>query len=295
MNILLTGATGFLGSHLLKKLLKASKDKITILKRTTSNTSRISEEMKSLQFLDADSKNLKEILNSQKDGFDCIIHCATDFGRRQVGYSQIVQSNVLLPLELIEYCTENGNLKCFINIDTLLQKNISAYSLSKHQFKEWLEKYSQKLCAINIGIEHFYGPGDDDSKFTSYIIRQLISFAPKIELTPGQQMREFIYIDDVVNALELILRYAKTSIPGYQEFSIATGEPISIENFVKLVQKISCNEITKLQFGALPYRENELMASIIDNSSVVRLGWKPNFNLEAGLTKTIELERKRFA
>ena len=295
MNILLTGATGFLGSHLLKNLLKTSEYEITILKRKTSSTSRISEEIKLLKILDISTNNLKDVLNSREENFDCIIHCATDYGRRQVGFSQVVQSNVFLPLELIDHYIENGNLKCFINIDTLLQKNISTYSLSKYQFKEWLQKYSNKICTINIAIEHFYGPGDDDSKFTSYIIKQLISYAPKIELTPGQQTRDFIYIDDVVNALELIIRYTETSIPGYQEFNIATGETISIENFVKLVQKISCNETTELQFGALPYREYELNSSIIDNSGIVRLGWKPNFNLEAGLTKTIELERKRFA
>ena len=122
-----------------------------------------------------------------------------------------------------------------------------------------------------------------------------MNLAPKIELTPGQQIRDFIYIDDVVNALELIIRTAKISIPGYQEFNIATGESITIENFVRLVQKICCNKTTELQFGVLPYRENELMASTIDTSKIVGLGWKPNFSLEAGLTKTIGLERKTLA
>ncbi|QWD96894.1 NAD(P)-dependent oxidoreductase [Polynucleobacter sp. MG-6-Vaara-E2] len=295
MNILLTGATGFLGSHLLKKLLQTSDHQITILKRSTSNVFRITNEINSLEFLDADTKNLKELIESREKRFDCIIHCATDFGRKKTLYSEMIQSNVLLPLELIEYCSKWNQLKCFINIDTLLDKNISAYSLSKHQFKEWLQKHSHSLCAINVGIEHFYGPGDDDSKFTSHVIRQLMNLAPKIELTPGQQIRDFIYIDDVVNALELIIRTAKISIPSYQEFNIATGESITIENFVRLVQKICCNKTTELQFGALPYRENELMASTIDTSKIVELGWKPNFSLEAGLTKTIELERKTLA
>jgi nucleoside-diphosphate-sugar epimerase len=293
MNILLTGATGFLGSHLLKKLLEVSEHKITILKRSTSNTFRISDEIQSLESLDADSKNLKDIIESREKGFDCIIHCATDFGRTQKEWSKIVQSNVTLPLEIIEYSSKNGTLKSFINVDTLLLKNISAYSLSKYQFKEWLKKCSHNLCAINVGIEHFYGHNDDDSKFTSHVIRQLINSAPKIELTPGQQKRDFIYIDDVVNALELIIRCADKSLPGYQEFNIATGKTISIENFVKLVQKICCNDVTELKFGALPYRDNELMVSDIDTSKIVNLGWKPIFSLEDGLSKTIDLERKK--
>jgi len=293
MNILLTGATGFLGSHLLKKLLQASDHQITILKRSTSNTFRIANEIQSLEFLDADTKNLKELFESREKGFDCIIHCATDFGRKKTLHSEMVQSNVLLPLELIEYCSKWNQLKCFINIDTLLEKNISAYSLSKHQFKEWLQKYSHSLCAINVGIEHFYGPGDDESKFTSHVIKQLMNLAPKIELTPGQQVRDFIHINDVVSAVELIIHTAKISIPGYQEFNIATGESISIENFVRLVQKICCNKTTELQFGALPYRDNELMTKNIDTSKIDKLGWKPTFSLEAGLKDTIEREQKK--
>ncbi len=293
MNILLTGATGFLGSHLLKKLLLSSDHQITILKRSTSNTTRITNEINSLEFLDTDTHNLKEIIESREKGFDCIIHCATDFGRKKIQWSKMIQSNILLPLELIEYCSKWNQLKYFINIDTLLEKNISAYSLSKYQFKEWLQKSAHSLCAINIGIEHFYGPGDDDSKFTSYIIKQLINCVPIIELTPGQQIRDFIHIDDVVNALELIIRSTEISKPGFQEFNIATGESISIEDFVRLAQKICCNKTTELQFGVLPYRENELMTKYIDTNRLVSLGWKPIFSLEAGLRDTIERERKK--
>lgn len=293
MNILLTGATGFLGSHLLKKLIKYSDHQITILKRSESDTSRISEELKLVESIDSDNLNLREIIKSHINGFDCIIHCATDYGREKIGDASITKSNVLLPLELIEYCLLNANFKCFINIDTLLDKNVSAYSLSKHQFKEWLQKYSHNLCAINIGIEHFYGPGDDGSKFTSHVIRQLINSSPKIELTPGKQTRDFIYIDDVVDAIDLIIRHTQISAPSYQEYKIATGEPTSIENFVKLVKKICRNHTTELQFGVLPYRENELMSSNIDISKIIGLGWKANWSLTAGLTKTIELERKK--
>ena len=87
MNILLTGATGFLGSYLLKKLLQTSDHQITILKRSTSNVFRITNEINSLEFLDADTKNLKELIDSREKGFDCIIHCATDFGRKKSNFS----------------------------------------------------------------------------------------------------------------------------------------------------------------------------------------------------------------
>ena len=56
--------------------------------------------------------------------------------------------------------------------------------------------FENGLC-INIGLEHFYGPNDDDSKFVSYIIHNLLNEVEKIDLTKGKQKRYFIYIDDV--------------------------------------------------------------------------------------------------
>ena len=96
-----------------------------------------------------------------------------------------------MPLKLLELC-EKYNVKTFINTDTILPKNISGYTLSKYQFYEWLEKFSEKITCINIKIEHFYGPGDNKSKF---VIKNLIDLINKKRILNLQKVskKEILY------------------------------------------------------------------------------------------------------
>ena len=69
-------------------------------------------------------------------------------------------------------------------------------------------------------------------------------------------------------------------------FEVGTGTATSIAGFVKIVKK-QTNSQTELKFGALPYRENEIMEAKADPSSLIEYGWKPTFSLEKGISETI--------
>lgn len=286
--ILMTGATGFLGSNLLKMLLKEGHN-VTILKRTTSNTFRINNVLSAIGTYNLDQINIDQCIREVKP--QMVVHCATDYGRKNTDPSTVIDANLMLPLRLLEAC-RTFNVRCFINTDTYLDKGINYYSLSKKQFREWLETYSADLVCVNIILEHFYGPFDDRTKFVSYVINELRSNAETINLTPGMQTRDFIYIDDVVSAFSAVVNKADSFTNGTYNFGIGTDTQISIRDLVELIRKTIGNSATNLNFGAIPYRKNEVMSSAVDTSAIRGLGWHPAHTVTEGLVKTIETENK---
>lgn len=290
--ILLTGGTGYLGSNILKKLVSEGY-KVILLKRSFSNTFRIKEYEDSIVTYDIDKIDIKKIFLEYK--IDIILHCATDYGRKNVEPLQIIEANLTLPLRLLELGKQSG-AACFINTDTILDKRVNYYSLSKGQFAEWLQAYKNDLSCVNIALEHFYGPGDDKTKFVSYVIDQLLNNAKKIDLTPGEQKRDFVYIDDVVAGFLLVIAKYKQFGRGYFKFEIGSGHLISVKNFALKIQQLTRNTATKLNFGALPYRDNEIMEHGVDLTEIHKLGWTCNNSIEEGLKKTINpgLTHRRF-
>jgi nucleoside-diphosphate-sugar epimerase len=287
-NFLLTGATGFFGSHLLKALLQNNFG-VIILKRSFSDIFRIQDCLSSVKSYDIDYVDLESIFKTNQ--IDTVIHTATNYGRDNKNTLEIIKSNLVYPLELLDLGLKN-NLARFINLDTTLPHNINEYALSKRQFYDWLKVFSKKLACINVSLEHFYGFQDSDSKFVTKIIRDLLTKIDKIDLTLGEQRRDFIYIDDAIEALMKIINNETSYKNDFTEFEIGSGHNISIKELVLLIKNLSYNQTTKLNFGAVPYRENEIMESRADISKILALGWQQKTTLEHGLKKTIDLEKE---
>lgn len=286
--MLLTGGTGFLGSNLLRRLVEED-FRIYLLKRATSSLWRINDLVHQVTLLESETTCFEDFF--QQHQIDVILHCATNFGRREIEPTEILEANLILPLKLLQIGSNNG-VSCFINTDTILDKRVNYYALSKSQLKEWLNVYSDRMTCINVALEHFYGPLDDQTKFVTFIIRCLIQEVASIDLTQGDQKRDFIYIDDVTDAFVRIINHSLELQNGYFSYEIGTNNAVAIRELVTLVKHLVGNTTTALNFGAIPYRENEKMESNVDCSAIKRLGWNPHFSLQDGLRKTIEMERK---
>lgn len=290
--ILLTGATGFLGSRLLCALLKNG-NKVVIVKRSFSNTSKIEEHLKNenLHIFDIDCSDPRILF--EKYSVKTIIHAATEYGRGETPVFKILEANLILPIRLAELGIDHG-VKCFINTDSFFNKsnnsysNLLNYSLSKKSLLVWLNQLSKKLKIINVVLEHIYGPGDDSLKFVESVIQKIaIEKLPKISLTHGHQKRDFVYVDDVVNAYVKLIEYADNHDFVFKTFEVGTGESFQIRNLVEIIKKISKSP-TELCFGDIEYRSDEIMDSKADVSQLNELNWTPTTSLQDGLEKILK-------
>jgi nucleoside-diphosphate-sugar epimerase len=289
--ILITGATGYLGSHIVRALLETKAYRVVILKRSFSNTSRIDSVINQLTKYNLDEISLEQVF--EENTIDLILHCATNYGRKNLDPIQIIEANLILPIKLLE-CARKYNVINYINTDTILDKRISHYSLSKKQFCDWLVSYKSGIVCVNVELGHFYGPGDDTTKFISNMINMLKNNAETIELTKGEQIRSFVYIEDVVAAFLKIIKHTETLKKGFYEFQVCSKQEITIKETVLLLKKLASNTTTLLHFGALPYRENEVMTNTSNITAIEDLGWTEQYTLTEGLQKTLfkELEKK---
>ncbi len=291
--ILLTGATGFLGSEILKALLK-KKYKVVILKRTFSNISRIQKELNDCDCIsfNIDSVNLEEVfINNNIKG---IIHAATLYGRGDYRISEIINSNLIFPIQLMELGIKY-EADFFINSDTFFTSNIElpeglkVYVSSKKQFVEYAHYLinSSNLKFLNVYLEQLYGPSDNPTKFIPTIIKSLLNNQPKLEMTEGTQKRDFIYISDAVSAYVLILENSNKLNKKYVEYRLGSGSSISIKEVTMLIKNM-INSKTDIIFGKIPFRRNEIIESIADITELNLLGWRPEISIDKGIEKTIE-------
>ena len=288
--ILITGGTGFLGSNLINTLSKNNNFKIFLLCRKTSNFYRIDKKiLKKIKIFKIENINLDNIFKKNK--FDCVIHCATNYGLKKRSISEVIQPNLILPMRLLDLA-KNYRVKSFINTDSILNKNISNYSLSKHHFAEWLKLFSKDFYCCNLKIEHFFGPNDDDTKFIISIIKSFLKKKNIVNFTRGNQKRDFIYIDDVVLAIQKILLHSLKQKKGFETFEIGSGNSISIKDIVRLTKKLCNNNTTKLSFGKIPMRKNEALQVNLDLKKLFKLKWKPKCSIEDSLKKTINYYNK---
>ena len=286
--MLITGGTGFLGSNLADGLVGLFD--LVILRRKMSNMARIQHLIPRITVVEIEGLDLTAFFKEQR--FDGVIHCATNYGRYENNLSGTIEANLILPLALLNHAIEN-NVSVFINTDTVLDKRISHYSLSKSHFKDWLMFFSAGIKSINIELEHFYGRDDDPSKFVSSIIRQLVSNEEKrVALTMGEQKRSFIHIDDVVSAFVTVLKRLDEIPDGFNLFQVGSSQQVSIREFVTLTSHLCCNTRSILDFGALPYRANEAMEVCLDMSRLKMLGWKERVSLREGLLDAIAHQRR---
>lgn len=287
MTVLVTGATGFLGSHLVNALLKES-FKVVSLKRSTSDIWRIADVIDEVKSYDVDIQNVEKAF--VENDINIVIHTACNYGRNEESIKKIVQTNILFGLEVLECCIKY-NTDTFFNTDTLLQKHLNSYSRSKKQFVEWLKMMSDNIQVVNLKLEHMYGPKDGITKFVPWVISQLFNEVDEIKLTKGEQKRDFIFIDDVVSAYLMVIK-KRDQLTNYSEFDVGTGNLISVKSFVSKIKDVYEQQIspinTKLNFGAIPYREGEIMKIEVENQKLLDLGWNPSYSADKGLQNLIK-------
>ena len=290
MKILVTGGSGFLGCALVRQFVE-SNHQVALLLRPESKLDRLKGiDPKSIKIgRSTGDQETSEFVRATDP--DVIVHAACSYGRRGESLTATLDANVRLGLFLLEEALALRHLVTFVNTGTVLHSNVSSYTLSKNQFAAWgkqiVEASKGKLQFIHVLLQHMYGPGDDASKFTTYVLKACQDHRPQLELTAGEQQRDFVYIDDVVSAYGVIVDQ-RAKLASFEEVELGSGDAPTIKTLVETIHRLT-RSTTQLKFGALSYRSNEAMLCKADISKLKRMGWFPRYDLQAGINQTIKL------
>lgn len=259
MNILLTGATGFLGSHLSRAFI---------------------ERRWGVYHFERGDCICEELMGR----YDTVVHCAGIYGRNGESAAEMIRTNTLLTVQLFEAAQKAG-VKRFIYTNTALPSNLNWYAHSKHQAADWLQMLASKTEVINLKIQHMYGPGAGEGNFVTSIFKQCLANVPEINLTKGEQLRDFIFIEDLVSAIVTLLKLPAS--PRFQTIDVGCREFVSVKTLVETIAQMT-NTGSQLNFGAVPYRPLEPMKMMSASLfQLTRYGWKPRVGLEDGLKRTL--------
>lgn len=289
--IVLTGATGFLGSNLLGKLLTDGYEVAAIV-RTNSSLARIEKwtSHPNIALYNVEEINPRIIFEENK--IDVIVHTATEYGRGGGAISKILEPNLILPIRLIELGIEHDTA-CFINTDSYFNKggstysNLLNYSLSKKSLLVWLKQLSNQIRIVNVTLEHMYGPGDSRSKFVENLIHEIaVERISRVHLTHGHQKRDFVYVDEVAEAFIKLIEYGRTHEFTFKNFEVGTGESVQVRDFAQSIKDLAYSP-SILGFGDVPYRSDEIMDSKADVSALAELGWVPKIGIREGLSRIL--------
>lgn len=272
MNILISGANGYLGSCLACDLVQSYE--IISLVRKTSILERINKTGMTLKYVE----DLENVF--AEENIDVVINTAALYGRNQESVSELIEANILFPQKLFQEA-EKSDVKLFINIGTSLPSSVSFYAKTKNVFSELLEfQKNEGMKIIDLNLEHFYGFGDDSTKFTTYIFDACIK-GLDLDLTEGTQRRDFVHVDDVVAAVKVIVSNLD-NLGVWESIDVGSGEAPTVREFVESVKDVF-GSVSNLNFGQRPTRLNEVQHSQANIKRLQELGWTKTYDLTDGL------------
>jgi CDP-paratose synthetase len=293
MRILLTGGTGFLGAYVCQKLLENG-HLVTVCYREGSKLDRLEALTRSLR----NKPNLVAYeLVDLSAGYDAVIHTATEYGRGSASFSKVIEANIAMPVRLLEKCDVHG-IGIFLNVDSYyfaagINHPLSSYILSKRHFIDWAKAIAQtRIKAVNMRIEHLYGPMDSASKFCTSIVRDCIQGKERISLTHGNQLRDFIYVEDAARAFSTVIEHLRDFEVGWSTIGVGSGRTIPLKEFVLEVHRLT-NSKSELGFGDLAQASGEITESKADTAFLSDKGWQCRTSLQEGIMEVIKDVRRQ--
>lgn len=292
MNVtLLTGYRGLIGSALLNHLSADPEFQLIVVGGATDKELDIPIGVEWLS-----SQSISEgILFGRK--IDTVINCANTYENTLFSTNSPIRVNLEFPLFLVE-SLQNSDAH-FVNLDTSLNKSPDYYharlyySLSKKHLKEYLRIYADTHLVSNVICEHVYGPGSlsRSTLISDLVLSGLSGNLSNLTISPGRQMRDFIYVDDIASAILHIIKHRnRANLGNYADFEVGSGTAISFLDLGSIIQK-KLNLEFPFPFGSRPYRELEIMHSVANLTLMKSLGWEPKIDLSQGLDRLINFAK----
>ena len=303
--VLITGATGFIGSHLTKRVVEEGAE-VHILTRYKSmeKSIRILDHWDKINIIEADLRNvdsLKQVkaikphiiyhLGAYNHVGDSFLHVNEALKTNCVGSANLLEAYdgyerfvYMSTSEVYGYQTEVPFRENFT------PQPISPYGIGKYagELYATMKMRMQNHPIVVLRVFNTFGPYQSARAIIPEIIIKCLKNTT-IESTEGKQTREFNYVDNQIDGL--ILAAARKEAVG-QVINIGASEEISIKDLIRQIHEVSGSK-SELKIGALQYRPTEIWRMYCDNEKARRLlGWAPRVSFKDGLKLTVDWFRE---
>ena len=305
MNILVTGAAGFIGSHLAERLASLNHNVIGLdclinnysksLKKL--NISQLQK--KGIEFINIDlsKDDLGEIIND----IDFVFHLAAQPGiDASVPFGSYERNNIIATQRLLEAIKDSKSLQGFINISTSsvygsnaigdessVPEPISAYGVTKLAAEQLVlaESRNEKITACSLRLFSVYGPRERPEKLYHKLIKCILN-DEDFPLCQGSEshIRSYTYIDDIIDGI--VLAMDNIEVCNCEIFNIGTDEAITTSDGIRIVEDIIGKKTKILVESKRPGDQQKTHADI--NKARKILGYNPATKPEDGLRKEVE-------
>lgn len=270
MRILVTGATGFVGQHLLPYLEKQGHEVYALVRPSTDGSKVYTNH---LYVFEDDIEHLASyLLENHVDG---IIHLASLYiaQHKPADIKNIVTSNVYLGTAVMEAAVKAG-VKWFLNTGTIWQNYnvepysdrycpVNLYAASKQAFMYMAKYYTEvsdiRFCTLKLCDT--YGANDTRRKIFA-LFEQIAKSGECLKMSPGDQKLDIVHIDNVVRDFEALAEKLDNGEQLREEYVVSSGRQKSLKEIAKQYE-IDHQVILNIEWGGRPYRKREVMVPYI--------------------------------
>ncbi len=303
--VLVTGASGFVGSHLVNKLNSKKAKIVTLSKRGLKLQASNNDEIGSVENFD----RLNDIIKKNK--INTIFHLAAqpivEVG--QINPISTFEVNIQGTWNVLEAARENNVQKIIIASTVHVYGDNPKVPFKEEYFPQPSRPYeTSKACAdllaqsfadtYNLPVEiprfvNIYGPGDFNfSRLIPKVIKSILN-NEQPEVWDIGSIRDFIYIDDVINAYLTLAEKQLDNGKRLRVFNFGTGKPIKIHDLVLKIIQLANKQIDVKVENPPEERSNEIKKQYVSITKAKReLAWRPQVSLDEGLSETIQWYRK---
>lgn len=288
---LVTGTTGFIGSRLVPSLV-ADGWEVHVVVREGSNPGPLAAPGSQVvvHAHDGSTRGMMDLVAKARP--EVVFHLASRFLAQHVAddVEDLIASNLLFSTQLVEAMVEN-DVKHLVNTGTSWQhfhdaayEPVNLYAATKQAFEDILAYYvsARGLKVITLALFDTYGPGDPRAKLISLLWKTVNAEQP-ILMSPGEQLIDLVFIDDVVAAFKLAAERITTNDIGHARYGISSGNPIPLRDLVAEFEAATGHRLP-ITWGGRPYRPREVMTPW--HSFQPLPGWHPRVPFAVGIVKS---------
>ena len=311
MRILVTGGAGFIGSHLVDRLIDASHDVIVLDNFSTGKARNLSHSQRSpnLRLMRADIRRISQSLLKRLRRVDRVCHLAAVTSVQQsirdpvfttevnvVGTLNVLEVAKALKAERVVFASSAavyGTPRTFPISEDASISPISPYGASKAASEHYLRSFEENhgIEAVSLRLFNVYGPRQTPGQYAGVIsifAKRALNHQPLQIFGDGSQTRDFIYVSDVIDATIAALDKNLRS----RVLNIASGAETTILELAKMIQEIAKSQIES-KFS--PRLAGDIARSVADITRARNeLDFAPRISLADGLSATIQwLAQKR--